>query len=96
MCPFIVRTLWGIDLTKNPKKRERRKNRQRIEGILRRGDFVGKGGGAVSLGIFSSWGVANVTIVTYDYTLVIEFLFPMNVGVSLCFHCTVLVPVYRV
>ena len=64
--------------------------------ILRRGGFCGKGGDAVSLGIFSSWGVANVITVTFNYILVIVFLFPLNVGVSLCFHCTVLVPVYRV
>ena len=66
-------------------------------GIIRRGDSVGKGGGdAVSLGIFSSWGVANATTVTFKYILVIVLLFPLNVGVSPCFHCTVLVPVYRV
>ena len=41
--------------------------------------------------------MANVTIVTFNYILVIEFLFPLNVGVvSPCFHCTVLVHVYRV
>ena len=28
--------------------------------------------------------------------MVIVFLFPLNAGVSPCFHCTVLVPVYRV
>ena len=38
------------------------------------GDSVGKGD-AVSLGIFSSWGVANVTTVTFKYILVIVFLF---------------------
>ena len=65
-------------------------------GILRRGDSVGKEGGAVSLGIFPSWGVANVTTITFNYILVIVFLFPLNVGVSPCFRCTVLVPVYRV
>ena len=64
-------------------------------GILRRGDSVGKGD-AISLGIFSNCGVANVTTVTFNYILVIVFLFPLNVGVSPCFHCTVLVPVYRV
>ena len=37
--------------------------------------------------------MANVTTVTFDYILVIVFLFPLNVGVSLCFHCTALVPV---
>ena len=46
---------------------------------------------------FSSWGVANVTTVTFSYILVIVFLFPLNVVVSSCFHfyCTVFVPVYR-
>ena len=34
---------------------------------------------AVSLGIFSSWGVANVTAVTFNYILVIVFVFPLNV-----------------
>ena len=51
-------------------------------GILRKGDFVGKGGDAVSLGIFSSWDVANITTETFNYILVIVFLFPLNVGVS--------------
>ena len=37
--------------------------------------------------------MANVTTVTFDYILVIVFLFPLNLGVSLCCHCTVLVPV---
>ena len=58
-------------------------------GIIRRGD-------ALSLGIFPSCGVANVTTVTFNYILVIVLLFPLNVGVSLYFHCTVLVPAYRV
>ena len=58
-------------------------------GILRRGDSVGNGGDAVSLGIYSSWGVAN--IVTFNYIFVIVFLFPLNVDVSPRFHCTVLV-----
>ena len=96
MCSHIVRTppplylkKWGIDLTKNPKKGGGWKNCWWVGGILRTGD-------AVSLGIFSSWGVANVTNVIFNYILVIVFLFPLNVGVSPCFHCTVLVPVYRV
>ena len=55
---------------------------------------MGKRGDAVNLGIFSSWGVANVTTVTFSYILVIVFLFPLNVGVSPCFHCTNLVPVF--
>ena len=68
----------------------------KARGNLKRGDFVGKGD-AVSLGIFSSQGVANVSTVNFNYILVvIVFLFPLNVGVSPCFHCTVLVPVYRV
>ena len=49
----------------------------------------------VSLGIFSSWGVANVTTVTLNYILIIVLLFALNVGVSPCFHCSVLGPVYR-
>ena len=53
-------------------------------------------GDAVSLGIFPGWGKANATTVTFNYILVIAFLFPLNVGVSPCFHCAVLVPVYRV
>ena len=64
----------------------------KVRGILRKGDSGGKED-AVGLGIFSSWGVANVT---FNCILVIFLLFPFNVGVSLCFHCTVLVPVYRV
>ena len=59
--------------------------------------FGRKGGNAVSLGIFSSWGVAHVTtVVTFNYILVLLFLFPLNAGVSPCFHCTVLVSVYKV
>ena len=46
--------------------------------------------------IFSSWGVANVTTLIFNYVLVKVFLFPSNIGVSPCFHCTVLGPVYRV
>ena len=69
------------------------KNRWCVGGILRRGGFCRKGEDAVSLGIFSSWAVANVTTETSNYILVIVFLFPLNVGVSPCFHCTVLVPV---
>ena len=40
--------------------------------------------------------MANVTTVTFNYIFVIVFLFPLNLGVRPCFHCTVLVPVYRV
>ena len=50
----------------------------------------------VSLGIFSGWGVANVTTVISNDILVIGFLFLLNVGASPCFHCTLLVPIYRV
>ena len=39
-------------------------------------------GDAVNLGTFSSWGVASVTTVTFNYISVIVFLFPLNVGVS--------------
>ena len=65
-------------------------------GILKRRGFCRKGEDAVRLGIFSSWVVANVTTVTSNYILAKVLLFPLNVGVSPCFHCTVLVPVYRV
>ena len=47
-------------------------------------------------GNFSTWGVANVTTVTFNYILVLVLLFPLNVGVSPCFHCTVLVPAFSV
>ena len=64
-------------------------------GILIRGvGILWESRHAVSLGIFFSWGVANVTTVTFNYILVIVFLFPLNVGVSPCFHGTVSVPVY--
>ena len=59
-------------------------------------DSAGKEEDAVSLGISSSWGVANVTTVTFNYILVKVSLFPLNVDVSFCFHETVLAPVYRV
>ena len=57
---------------------------------------VGKEGDAVSLGISSSWGVANVITLTFNYILVKVSLFPLNVDVSPCFHGTILAPVYRV
>ena len=60
------------------------------------GGFCRKGGDAVSQGIFSSWGVANVTAMTFNYFQVIVFLFPFHVSLSLCFNSTVLLPVYRV
>ena len=40
--------------------------------------------------------MTNVTAPTFNYILVIVSLFPLNVGVIPCFHCTVLIPVYRV
>ena len=58
-------------------------------------DSVEKGGSCYSE-YFSSWGVINLSTVTFNYVLVIVFLFPLDVGVISCFHCTVLVPVYRV
>ena len=65
--------------------------------LRRRGeDSVGKEGDAVSLGISSSWSVANVTTVTFNCILVKVSLFPPNVDVSPCFYETVLAPVYRV
>ena len=73
-----------------------------IEKLLKgRGDHQKGGtlcerGNTVSLDIFSSWRVANVTTVTFNYILVIVLLFPLNVGFSPCFPCTVLVPVYRI
>ena len=42
-------------------------------GILRGEGFCRKGRDAVILGIFSSWGVANVTTVTFNYILVIAW-----------------------
>ena len=54
-----------------------------------------KGVDAVSLDIFSGWGVANVTTVNFNYILVKVSLFPLNVDVSPCFRRTVLVSVYR-
>ena len=79
----------GLTLPKIPRKRGW-KNCWRV------GGFCSKSGHAVSLGIFSSSGVANVTTVTFNYISVIVSLFPLNVGVSSCFHCTVLVPIYKV
>ena len=84
----------GLTLSKIPRARG-------IGKLLKgRGDpkkgFCRKGGNVVCLGISSSQGVTNVTTVTFNYISVIMFLFPLNVGVSPCFYCTVLVPVYRV
>ena len=58
------------------------------EGFCRKGEML------LVWIFFFSWSMANVIITTFNYILVI--LFPLNVGVSPCFHCTVLVPVYRV
>ena len=67
------------------------------ETLRKRGeDSVGKERDAVSLGISSGWGVANVTTVTFNYILVKLSLFPLNLDVTPCFHETVLAPVYRV
>ena len=60
------------------------------------GGFCRKGGDTVGQGIFSIWGVADITTVTFNCILLIVFPFPMNLGVSPRFHCTVLVLVYRV
>ena len=64
-------------------------------GDPKKGSSVGKRG-LLLVWVFSSWGAANVTTATFNYILVIVFLFPLNVGVSHCFHCTVLVPVCKV
>ena len=69
---------------------------KRIKGDPKKGGFCRKGEDAVSLDIIFSWGVGNVTTITFNCFLVIVFLFPLNVGVSPCFHCTVLASVYRV
>ena len=66
-----------MDLTKNCKKGGMEKL------VERQSDFVGKRD-AVSLDIFSSLVVANE--LTFNYILVIVFLFPSNVGVSPCFQ----------
>ena len=50
-----------------------------------RGDSVakeGEGGGVLLFWVFSC-GVASVTTVNFNYILVIVFLFPLNVGVTL-------------
>ena len=65
------------------------------KGDPKKGGFCRKEGDAVSVVTFSSWGVANVSTVTFNYILVIVFLFPLNVCVSPCFHLSVLVLVYR-
>ena len=67
-----------------------------METLLKGRGMLSERGDAVNLGIFSSRGVANVTTVTFNYILVIAFLFPLNVAVRPCFHFTVLVIVYKV
>ena len=88
--PFFKGGGAWLNLPKIPRKGEW-KNCWMVDGILRRGGFCRKEGVAVSLG---SWGVVNATTVPFNYILVIVFLFSLNVGVSPCFHCTFLVPVY--
>ena len=86
---FMVRTPSGDWPYQKSQERRGMEKLLKSRGILRRGD-------AVSLVIFSSWGVAYVITVTFNDILVIVFLFPLNVGVSPYFHCTVLVPFHRV
>ena len=86
----------GIDLTKNPKKGGDGKIAEGQGDPKKRGGEFCRKEDAISLGILSSWGVANVTTVTFNDILVRVLLFPLNVGFSPCFHCTVLVSVYRV
>ena len=64
--------------------------------LLKGRGVVQERGHATSLGIFPSWGGANVITVTFNCILVIVFLFPLNIGVSRSFHCTVLIHVYKV
>ena len=71
----------------------RLKQLQKCRGDPKKGRICKKGGMLLVWVFFSSWGLANVTIVTFNYILVIVLLFPLNVGVSTCFHCTVLVSV---
>ena len=55
-----------------------------------RGDSVGKGDMLLVWLFFLAGDVANVIfnclILTFNYILVILFLFPLNVGVSHCFQ----------
>ena len=67
-----------------------------MEKLLKGRGILQERGDVVSLGIFSTWGVENVTTVTFNCILFIVFLFLLIIVVSPCFHCTVLVPVYRV
>ena len=57
--------------------------------ILKKGRGNIRRGDAVSLSTFYSWSVTNVTTVTFNYIFAILVLFPLNVGVRPCFHCTV-------
>ena len=76
-----------MELTKNLKKRWMEKLLKGM-GHPKKGRFCRKGGMLLNWVFFYSWSVANVTTVTFNYILVAVFLFPLNVGVSPCFHCT--------
>ena len=45
--------------------------------------------------VFFLSGCGKCDYLTFNYTLVVVFFFPLNVGVSPRFHCSVLLPVYR-
>ena len=65
---------WGLTLPKIPRKGGEMGKLLKDRGDPKKGGFCRKrGGDAVSLNIFSSWGVANVTTVTFNYILVIVF-----------------------
>ena len=83
-----------IDLTKNPKK-EGIEKLLKGRGILRRYGFCRKGGMLLFWVFFLAAVWENNYCTTFNDILVIV-LFPLNVGVSPCFHCTVLVPGCRV
>ena len=76
-----------MELTKNLKKRWIEKLLKGM-GHPKKERFCRKGGMLLNWVFFYSWSVANVTTVTFNYILVAVFLFPLNVGVSPCFHCT--------
>ena len=45
----------------------------------------------------SSWGVADLNTVTFNWIFGHNVpIFALDVGVSTCFHCTILVSAYRV
>ena len=92
---FLFKGGGGLTLPEIPRKEGMEKLLKDMEDPKKGGNSVRKEGCCQS-GHFSSWGVANVTTVTFNYILVIVFLFSLNVGVSPCFHCTVLFPVYKV